>query len=64
MHASEEGIAASRAALFGIVSHEDCAIVADAVDVRRFSDHQAAMVDARLHNADVVAHDEKDIGFL
>ena len=34
----------------------------DAVDVGRFPDHQAAVVDARLHPADVVAHDEEDVG--
>ena len=36
----------------------------DAVDVGRFADHQAAMVDARLHPADVIAHDEHDVGLL
>jgi hypothetical protein len=38
--------------------------IANAVDVRRFPDHQAAVVDARLHPADVVAHDEEDVGLL
>ena len=46
------------------VVHEDRAFVADAVDVGGFPDHQAAMVDARLHPADVVAHDEEDVGLL
>ena len=64
IHAGEEGIAPGGAALHGDVVHEDCALVPDAVDVRRFPDHQAAMVDARLHPADVVAHDEEDVGFL
>ena len=64
MHAGEEGIAPGRAALLGIVGHEDRAFIADAVDVGRFPDHQAAMVDARLHPADVVAHDEEDVGLL
>ena len=27
-------------------------------------DHQAAVIDARLHDADVVTHDEEDVGFL
>ena len=62
MHAGEEGVAARRAALLGVVVHEHRAFVADAIDVRRLADHQAAMVDARLHPADVVAHDEEDIG--
>ena len=62
MHAGEEGVAAGRAALLGIVVGEHRAFIADPVDVRRLADHQAAMVDARLHPADVVAHDEEDIG--
>src|SRR6267142_1693230 len=62
MHAGEEGVAPGGAALLGIISHEERAIVSDAVDVRRLANHQATMVDARLHNADVVAHDEDDVG--
>ena len=50
------------AALLGIVVREYRAFIADAVDVGRLADHQAAMVDARLHDADVVAHDEEDVG--
>ena len=63
-HAGEEGIAAGRAALLGVVVHEHRAFVADAIDVGRLADHQAAMVDARLHPADVVAHDEEDVWLL
>jgi hypothetical protein len=37
------------------------AFIADTIDVRRFTNHQAAMVDARLHPADVVTHDEENI---
>ena len=37
--------------------------MADAVDVGRFTDRQAAVIDARLHPADVIAHDEEDVGF-
>ena len=62
IHAGEEGIAPGRAALHGDIVHEHCAFLPDAVDVGRFPDHQAAMVDARLHPADVVAHDEEDVG--
>ena len=62
IHAGEEGIAPGGAALHGDIVHEDRALVPDAVDVGRFADHQAAMVDARLHPADVVAHDEEDVG--
>ena len=64
MHAGEEGVAPGRAALLGVVGHEHRAFVADAVDVGRFADHQAAVVDARLHPADVVAHDEQDVGLV
>jgi len=52
------------AALHGDVVHEDRAFVPDAIDVGGFPNHQAAMVDARLHPADVVAHDEEDVGLL
>ena len=40
------------------------ALVADPVDVGCFPDHQAAMIDARLHPADIITHDEQDIWFL
>ena len=36
----------------------------DAVDIRRFSDRDTLMIDARLHPADVIAHDEEDIRLL
>src|SRR5262245_5861257 len=62
MHSGEEGIAPRRAALLGIVVGKLRAFLPDAVDVRRFPDHQALMIDARLHPADVVAHDEEDVG--
>ena len=61
MHAGEEGVAARRAALLGVVVGEQRAFLADLVDVRRLSDHQAAVIDARLHVADIVAHDEEDV---
>src|SRR5215510_1305834 len=64
VHAGEEGISPRRAALLGIVVGELRAFLPDAVDVRRFPDHQALMIDARLHPADVVAHDEEDVGLL
>ena len=64
IHAGEEGVAPGRAALLGVVVHELGALLSDAVDVGRLADHQPSMVDARLHPADVVAHDEEDVGFL
>ena len=60
-HARNEGSTPSRAALLGVISHELCAFVADAVDVGRFADRQALVIDARLHPADVIAHDEENI---
>ena len=62
VHAGEEGVAPGGAALLGVVVGEERAFLADAVDVRRLADHQAAVVDRRLHVADVVAHDEEDVG--
>ncbi|EXI71476.1 MAG: hypothetical protein AW07_03538 [Candidatus Accumulibacter sp. SK-11] len=62
MHAGEEGVAPGRTALLGVVMHEDGTFLGDAVDVRRFADHQPTVVDARLHPANVVTHDEQDIG--
>ena len=64
VHAGEEGVATGGAALLGVVVGEECPLVADAVDVRRLADHQAAVVDRRLHVADVVAHDEEDVRLL
>src|SRR3954447_25626181 len=62
MHAGEEGVAPGGAALLGIICHEERTFVPDAIDVRSLSDHQTAMIDARLHDADVVAHDEENVG--
>ena len=64
MHAGEEGVPSRRAALLGIVGHELRTLVAEAIDVGRFADHQATMINARLHPADVVAHDEQDVGLF
>src|SRR5215472_6802141 len=64
MHAGEEGIATRRAALLGVVVGEQCTFIPYAVDVRRFPDHQATVIDARLHPADVIAHDEQDVWLL
>ena len=63
-HAGEECVAPGGAALLCVIGHEDSAFVSDAVNVRSFPDHQATMIDARLHPADIIAHDEQDIWFL
>ena len=64
IHAGEEGIAPGGAALHGVVVDEFRALETDAVDVGRLAYHQALVVDARLHPADVVAHDEEDVWLL
>ncbi len=64
IHAREEGIAPRGAALHGDIVHEDRSLISDAIDIRSLTDHQATMVDARLHPADVVSHDEKNVRLL
>jgi hypothetical protein len=63
VHSGKEGVASRRATLLGVVIGEHCAFLADLVDVRRLSDHQATVIDARLHPADIVAHDEENVRF-
>src|SRR5712692_4366983 len=53
LHASDEGVAPSRATLLGVVVHELAAFLGDTVDIWCFPDHQAAMITTRLHPADV-----------
>src|SRR4030095_16410982 len=64
MHSGEERGAPSGTAGLGIVVHEHATFLRNPVDVRRFPDHQAAMIAARLHPADIIAHDEQDVWFL
>src|SRR5215813_2755326 len=64
MHAGEEGIASRGAALLRVVVGEHRTFISDAIDVWCLSDHQATVIDARLHPADVVAHDEEDVWLL
>ena len=64
MHAGEERVAPRSTALLGVVGHEDRTLVADAIDIGRLTNHQTAVVDVRLHPADVVAHDEENVGLL
>src|SRR5262245_44337607 len=61
MHASEEGVAPGGATLLGIVSQELRTLMPDAVDVGRFTDGQTSVIDARLHPADVIPHDEQNV---
>src|SRR5271165_257987 len=64
IHAGDKGTTSRGATLHGEVVHEDRAFVCDAVNVGCFPDHQAAVIATRLHPADVVAHNDEDIGFL
>ena len=64
MHPGKEGVASGRAALLGVVVGEDRTFIADLVDVGCLSDHQASMIDAGLHPADVITHDEEDVWLL
>jgi hypothetical protein len=62
--AGDEGGAAGGAGLLAVVVGEDCALVGDAVDVGRAIAHHAAVVGADVPVADVVAHDDEDVGLL
>src|SRR6266542_1764877 len=64
MHAREEGGAPGRATLLSVVGHHNRAFFRNPVNVGRFPDHQAAMIAARLHPADIIAHDEQDVWVL
>ena len=62
IHAGEEGVAPRGAALLGEVSHELGALLGKAVNVGGFTEPQTVVVDFHLHPADVIAHDEQDVG--
>jgi hypothetical protein len=64
MHAGEERVASGSATLLGKIVHELGTFLPNAVDVGRFPNHQSLVVDARLHPADVIPHDEEDVGLL
>jgi len=57
-HAGNEGVASRRAARLGVVGHEPPALLGDAIDIWCFTHHQALVIAARLHSADVITHDE------
>jgi hypothetical protein len=60
----DKGGAASGARLLAVIVGEDRALVGNAVDVGRAVAHHAAIVGADVPVADVIAHDDKDVGFL
>src|SRR5262245_54716273 len=62
--AHDEGRAARRAALLGVVVGEQQALCGDPIDVRRPVAHQALGKDAQVRLADVVAPDDQDVRLL
>ena len=60
----DEVRATRRATRLGIVVREQHAFLGDLVEVRRPARHHAAMIGADIPHADVVAHDDDDVGFL
>src|SRR5215204_1204358 len=62
--AGDERGPASRTGLLAVVVGEDRALVGDAVEVGRAIAHLAAVVGADVPVADVVAHDDDDVGLL
>ena len=56
--------AAGGTALLTIPVGEECAFFGDAVDIRRAVSHHAQVIGADVEPANVVSHDEKDVGLL
>ena len=54
--------AARRAARLGVVVGEQHAFGGQLVEVRRLAGHDAPMIGADIEPADIVAHDDKDVG--
>src|SRR4029453_6750755 len=62
--AADEGCAAGRAALLGVIIGERHPFFADAVDVGGSVAHHALAIAADVPHADVVAPHDQDIGFV
>ena len=62
--AGDEVRPARRAARLGIVVGEHHALRGQLVEVGRLAGHDAAMVGADVEPADIVAHDDEDVGLL
>ena len=60
--AGDEIGAARRAARLGVIVGEQHAFGGELVEVRRLARHDAAVIGADIEPADVVAHDEDDVG--
>ncbi len=62
--ARDEVRAPRRATRFGVVVGEEHAFLGHLIEGGRSAGHQAAVVGADVPHADVIAHDEEDVGFL
>ena len=62
--AGDEVRATRRATRLGIVVREQHAFLGDLVEVRRSARHHAAVIGADVPHADVVAHDDDDVGWF
>ena len=62
--ASDEVGATRRAACLGVVVGKQHTLRGELVEVRRLAGHHAAVVGADVEPADVIAHDDDDVGFL
>ena len=56
--------ATRRATRFGVVVGEQHALGGELVEIRRAARHHAAMVGTDVPHADVVAHDDDDVGLF
>src|SRR5271154_4735620 len=55
VHTGKERIAPGGATLHGQIVHKHRTFVSDTIDIWRLANHQPAVVDARLHPADIIA---------
>ena len=62
--AHDEVRPARRAARLGVIVGEQHAFLGHLIEGGRSAGHHAAMVCANVPHADVIAHDEEDVGFL
>ncbi len=62
--AHDEVRATRRAARLGVIVGEQHAFLGELIEVRRLAGHHAAVVSADVPHADVVAHDDDDVGLL
>jgi hypothetical protein len=64
MLAGDEGRPAGGTRLLRVVIGEERALSGDTINVRRSSTHHAAVIGADVPDADVIGHDDQNIGFL